>query len=132
MKKITIISFFAIIIFIATYFLWYRLNVKYFEKRIIVEPIEPTNLYTDPISRPPQISNPNDLPHSYGNYNVYGKDIRLNTENTTNIDFSVESSTDISPPIAPRIQFCRKCGTKLLEDSIYCTKCGTIVIADDK
>ena len=28
----------------------------------------------------------------------------------------------------PQIQFCRKCGYKLLEDSEFCSKCGTKVI----
>ncbi len=31
---------------------------------------------------------------------------------------------------AAKIQFCRKCGNKLLEDALFCTKCGTKIITE--
>ena len=69
------------------------------------------------VTRPPQLSNIGETPKTYGTYNVSGSDIVLTPE-----------------PIAeqPKIQFCRKCGNKLAEDSNFCNKCGTRVITDDK
>ena len=60
------------------------------------------------ITRPPQISYANEKPKNYGNYNVYGSDIALQTS-----------------PAPQSISFCRKCGSKLLDGSQFCHKCGT-------
>lgn len=60
------------------------------------------------ITRPPQISYADEKPKNYGNYNVYGSDIALQTS-----------------PAPQSISFCRKCGTKLLDGSQFCHKCGT-------
>ena len=37
-----------------------------------------------------------------------------------------------TPPsqVLPRIQFCRKCGARLLDDSKYCSYCGTAIVED--
>ena len=60
------------------------------------------------ITRPPQISYANEKTKNYGNYNVYGSDIALQTS-----------------PAPQSISFCRKCGSKLLDGSQFCHKCGT-------
>ena len=62
------------------------------------------------VIRPPQISNIDETSKTYGTYNISGNDIALKPE-------SVEEQ--------PKIQFCRKCGNKLADDSVFCNKCGT-------
>ena len=115
----------ALIILVLGYFIWYRLNIKYFKKRILKEEQETVNYGYSAVSRPPQISDPNEVPKTYGSYNVYGSDLRLETEEKKEI---VNDTTIVSS----RVQFCRKCGNKLADDSIFCSKCGTKVITDDK
>ena len=34
------------------------------------------------------------------------------------------------PKAHPQIQFCRKCGARLLEDSVFCSYCGTAIMED--
>ena len=67
--------------------------------------------------RPPQISNIDETPKTYGSYNISGNDIALKKETTDE---------------KPKIQFCRKCGNKLSHDSIFCNKCGTRIIDEEK
>ena len=31
-------------------------------------------------------------------------------------------------PTTPQVKFCRKCGNKLIEDSVFCSSCGTKVL----
>ena len=54
----------------------------------------------------------------------------------TNISQTVETKTSVADeqPVATsnKVSFCRKCGNKLLADSLYCNKCGTKVITDDQ
>lgn len=61
------------------------------------------------VSRSPQISDADEKPKAYGNYNVPGSEIAL------------EKHT-------PQIAFCRKCGNKLTSDSAFCNMCGTKVL----
>ena len=112
----------ALIILVVGYFLWYRLNIKYFKKRILRETPEPATYDFNAVSRPPQFSCPNEVPKTYGNYNIYGNDIKLQKEENTTTD---------TTPVQQKAQFCRKCGTKLAEDALFCTKCGTKVITDE-
>ena len=112
----------ALIILVIGYFLWYRLNIKYFKKRILREEPEAVTYDFSSVSRPPQFSDPNAAPKTYGNYNVYGNDIKLQKEETITTD---------TTPVQQKAQFCRKCGTKLAEDALFCTKCGTKVIIDE-
>lgn len=112
----------ALIILVVGYFLWYRLNIKYFKKRILREEPEAVTYDFSSVSRPPQFSDPNAAPKTYGNYNVYSNDIKLQKEETITTD---------TTPVQQKAQFCRKCGHKLPEGSLYCTKCGTKVITDE-
>ena len=111
----------GVIVLVIGYFLWYRLNKKYFEKRILRE--EPEVVYSGyrEVFKSPQTSDMNEIPQAYGNYNVYGSDIRLQTE-----DKKKDVGNTGSTP--PKVQFCRKCGNKLPEDALFCTKCGTKII----
>lgn len=113
----------ALIMLVLGYFLWYRLNINYFKKRILREEPETVTCDFNAESRPPQISDPNEVPKTYGNYNVCGNDIKLQTEEN--------KTADISTPVSQKAQFCRKCGSKLPEDALFCTKCGTKVITDE-
>lgn len=110
----------ALIVLIVEYFLWYRLNIKYFKKRILRE--DPITV-TRSASESAQIPNANESPKADSNYKVCGSDIRLQTENKDD-DIGNTESTPL------KIQFCRKCGNKLPENSLFCTKCGTKVIIE--
>ena len=111
------------IVFLIGYFLWYRLNVKYFKKRILQEtPTIEENDY-DSMAKSFQISVPSETPHTNGNFHISGNDVRLQVED--------KKETAAPAPIAPpKILFCRKCGNKLVEDSLFCNKCGTKVITN--
>ncbi len=79
-------------------------------------PKEQTNnislLKTYPVvSRPPQISNPNEIPKNYGDYSVPLNDLALQ-----------------QPQESIKVFYCRKCGRKLLVGSKFCSKCGTEVL----
>lgn len=65
------------------------------------------------ITRPPQISYANEKPKNCSNYNVYGSEIRLETQ-------------------PQRIAYCRKCGNKLMPDSMFCNMCGTRVCKESE
>ena len=110
---------------IVFYFLWYRLNIKYFEKRILIEEPETVSCDFTSVSRPSKISDPNEVPKTNGNYNVYGDDIRLQTEEKKKV---VDDATEVTS----KVQFCRKCGNKLPEDAFFCTKCGTKITTEEK
>lgn len=112
----------ALIILILAYLLWYRLNVKYFKKRILREELEAVACDFNVVSRPSQISNSNEVLKTYGNYNIYGDDISIRKEENEIVD----------TPVLQENQFCRKCGNKLPSDSLFCTKCGIKIITEEK
>ncbi len=82
-----------VVILVLAYFLWYRLNIKYFERRL-------SNLASDC---------PLEQPHA----------------KTQNPELYKSGYTESS---APRMFFCRKCGTKLPENARFCIECGTEII----
>lgn len=84
----------SLIMFLISYFVWYRLNVKYFEKRILLTPSDKTDFTTEI------------LQERYNNKQI----------NIT--------------PQTNKIQFCRKCGEKLIDNSKFCHKCGTNVVTE--
>ena len=112
----------ALIILVLGYFLWYRLNIKYFKKRILREELETVNNDFSSVSGPHQFFDSDEVPSTNGDYNVYGNDIKLQKE---------ENITTDTTPVTQRVQFCRKCGTKLTEDALFCTQCGTKVVTEE-
>ena len=116
--------FLAIVAFslLILYFLWYRLNIRYFEKRIMVEEAEILNYNFASQHRPPQISAHNELPKKYGNYYTPLSDLQLQTEDKKKMPNTISSTT-------PKARFCRNCGNKLWADDRFCDQCGTKVIS---
>lgn len=105
-----------VVILVIGYFVWYRLNVKYFEKRINV--IETDYLEFDP-NRITECKSCGYRDKNFFNAcpqcGQYAKQyIYLNQE----------------PPKEEKISFCRKCGSKLIDDAVFCDKCGTKVIKE--
>jgi len=100
-----VVSF--IIVFAAGFFLWYRLNVKYFEKRIINEPSDSAQQTFKGVTECKSCGFKSTIPFNNcpkcGDY-VYTKKEVSNTSNTA--------------------LFCRKCGARLFNDSRFCHKCG--------
>lgn len=76
----------GIIILVIAFFVWYRLNIKYFNKRLIKAEYTPGNFD----------ETPNNIQYEGGEGN--------------------------------KTTFCRKCGNRLLDGSMFCDKCGTEVI----
>ena len=102
-------------------FLYYWINCAVLtDKNATAEPKEKVNAENtssyQTVTRPPQISNIGETPKTYGTYNISGSDVALKQETIAE---------------QPKIQFCRKCGNKLAEDSIFCNKCGTKITAKD-
>lgn len=108
---------FFVVTFVISYFLWYRLNAKYFEKRIgtiagdYLE--ENSNRITQCLSCGYQDKNYFDACPKCGKYKK--QYVYLNEEAT---------------PEKDAIRFCRKCGAPLTEDSNFCEKCGTQIVKE--
>ena len=98
-----VISF--IIVLVISYFVWYRLNVKYFEKRLMQA--EANNIVTAP------------------NYTEPAKPVPVKP--AVEVTPIITNATASEPT---KICFCRKCGKKLIDDSLFCRKCGTKVLSD--
>lgn len=107
-----LLMFLVAIPFFALYFwLFIRNDKKKAEKSYVPVfeevPSRPvTNTYA---TRPPQISYADEKLKAHGNYNISGSDIVLETK-----------------PL--QIAYCRKCGNKLMPDSVFCNMCGTQVL----
>ena len=102
-------------------FLYYWINCAVLtDKNATSEPRQKANAENtssyQTVTRPPQISNIGETSQTYGTYNISGSDVALKQETIAE---------------QPKIQFCRKCGNKLAEDSIFCNKCGTKITAKD-
>ena len=121
----------AIIIFIIGYFTWYRLNVKYFEKRMVIVHDSRT------AERPACFTRCKSCGYRNKNFfdacpqcGKYAKEyVYLNKTPVT-------GKTPVNPPIAKEapaadsIRFCRKCGARLVENGNFCGKCGTEIIKE--
>lgn len=108
--------FVTVIILLIGYFVWYRLNIKYFEKRI--NGITNDYLEDDP-NRLTECKTCGYRSAEYfdacPNCGKYSKRyVYLNEANTHTAQFL----------------YCRKCGEKLLDDSNFCNKCGTRIIEE--
>lgn len=117
----------AIVLLILEYFIWYRLNMKYFKKRLTLarEIVSNQSLsFENKVQAKP-----------IGNYNVYGSDMSLQESADTE---EKEVQTIIKPEIAiqsqtqtfntkaeiGKVRFCSRCGGKIDNDTKKCTGCG--------
>ena len=96
----------ALNVLVVYYFLWYRLNVKYFEKRMVVEgPAKTRKTETK--------AEEQDLDDEYDD--EYDDD-------------DYDSDDDLSDTSA---RCCYVCGLELDEDDVFCERCGTRVDESD-
>ena len=93
-------------------FLYYWINCAILtDKNASTENKSVTSKENNPVvTRSPQISNIGETPKTYGTYNISGTDVALKKEPTKE---------------QLQIQFCRKCGSKLLDGAMFCNKCGS-------
>lgn len=108
--------FVTLIILLIGYFVWYCLNVKYFEKRMGVI----TNDYLE--DDPNRLTECKTCGYRSAEYfdacpncGKYSKQYVYLNEVNTHI---------------AQVRYCRKCGEKLLDDSKFCDKCGTKIIEE--
>ena len=104
------------VILLLDYFIWYRLNIKYFKKRIGV--ITSDYLEDDP-NRLTECKTCGYRSAEYfdacPNCGKYSKRyVYLNETNNH----------------TAQVRYCRKCGEKLLDDSKFCSRCGTKIIEE--
>ena len=108
-ENITSALIISAIFLLGGYFLWYVLNIKYFEKRIFTE-MNP--FYT-----------PDGQPDIYNMYNTYNSGVGgAQTE--------AYKAPGVSDLDTSKARFCRKCGNKLSADSVFCSYCGTKITND--
>ena len=60
---------FFVVLFLLSYFIWYRLNMKYFKNRLL----QPMPITHSPVQH--SLSNIGETQKQYGNYNISGNDI---------------------------------------------------------
>lgn len=104
-----------VVIFVIGYFAWYRLNVKYFEKRIGI--MTSNHLEYDP----------NCITECKAcgyREKAFFDTCPICGRSATRYVYPVQNKPDEEDKIC----FCRKCGEKLLDGSRFCSKCGTEVI----
>lgn len=105
----------GVIILLLGYFIWYRLNMKYFKKRINVI----TNDYLP--------DDPNRMTEckscGYRDKNFFNACPRCGQYAKQYVYLNEEPIVDTD-----RIRFCRKCGEKLIDNSRFCRKCGTEIV----
>ena len=63
-----------------------------------------------------------ETPKKYGNYNIYGADVRFNPEGNRSIQEKKTVQTAPPPPKASR--YCSLCGGKINDVTKQCTQCG--------
>lgn len=103
---------YAAVVFVAVllvdFLIWYLLNMRYFKKRLMCEPTgEP----------------------SFGT-SAFIPNVCVTNNQTATISKEVASygtMTSSYEAQAPRIRFCRKCGTELVSGARFCSKCGTLI-----
>ena len=111
----------AVVVFLVIltlgYFIWYRLNIKYFEKRMGV--IVSDYLEDDP-NRVTEC-----LSCGYRNPDFFDACPKCGEYRKRYVYLNQEAPVEES-----KICFCRKCGHKLIDDSRFCSKCGTEVVKE--
>lgn len=106
----------ALIMFIVilpiAYFLWYKLNIKYFKKRILGK-----------------TKNPEPYKSRFSECPKCGYIALSQLEQCPKCGFTHSTEVqEANNPVGPRILYCRKCGSKLPEDSNFCQECGTEIV----
>lgn len=105
----------GVIILLLSYFIWYRLNMKYFKKRINVI----TNDYLP--------DDPNRMTEckacGYRNKNYFDACPQCGKYAKQYVYLNQAPIIDTD-----KIRFCRKCGEKLIDNSRFCRKCGTEIV----
>ena len=99
------------------YFLWTpiftSLGIKILKKRSFLEDTpknDQTNAsdcHTEPTSKSTQISKSNEKTVTHHNHSTYSNNTNLHSDKKTTINY------------------CRKCGNKIVSGSIFCNKCGS-------
>lgn len=112
----------GVVILVLGYFLWYRLNIRYFEKRIPEKTPNVINDMCNSISKQHGVFNLNNAPQTYSYCNMPNNEIKSQPEE------KIKNARFSNTPY--KVQYCRICGEKLLADSIFCSNCGTKVILE--
>ena len=89
------------IVLLFMYLIWYRLNMKYFKKRLKNVGIDSTSVATTSLTP-----------------------LTCNETSASVVNTKDAKESKISN-IPPKINFCRNCGEKLIEGSLFCRNCGT-------
>ena len=105
----------GVIILLLGYFIWYRLNMKYFKKRISV--IASDYLPDDP-NRMTECKS-----CGYRDKNFFNACPKCGQYAKQYVYLTQEPTVH-----ADRIRFCRKCGERLIANSRFCGKCGTEIV----
>ena len=113
-----------VIMFVIMYFLWYRLSVKYFEKRILLHDGEAVSRfecdscgYIDTVSF-----------KSCPKCGAYVYKQATPTTNSKESESIITTNNNEYNVQNDKVCFCRKCGEKLIENSMFCRICGTKVV----
>lgn len=136
-----IVSIIVLLIMMALcYFVWYRLNIKYFRKRLA--PWELNSTMTGTVSEAPKItetgtyslSHANEVPKQYGSWNVMGSDLKLEKSDAVEVpetpagpDPKHQEIPVVTKAVEQRTsyaKYCPKCGNGIDPASKVCTGCG--------
>jgi uncharacterized paraquat-inducible protein A len=107
-----------IVIIVIGYFLWYRLNIKYFEKRINV--ITTNNFIPEDPNRLIECKS-----CGYRDKKVFTSCPKCGKYAKQYVYLNEEPIIETG-----EIQFCRKCGEKLIDNSRFCRKCGAEIVQE--
>ena len=123
---------------VGMFFIWYRPNIKYFRKRLIQQ--QPSVISNNsPIVAHDQthpshicLSDENETPRKYGNYNVYGSDIALKQDTEQpKVDPVLQAPQSKAqhiqtqtPVVKQAVKYCSRCGKVIDPVTKKCRGCG--------
>ena len=119
----------SIMCFLIEYFVWYRLNIKYFKRRLLNNMI--TNITPNENEPSYRIADDSYKTKEYGNH-IYTKDIMLQ-KNGVSAEISADKSeitvqsqaqTLSQEPLSDKIKYCSRCGSKINSETKKCVGCG--------
>ncbi len=143
-----------VIIFVIMFFVWYRLNVKYFEKRVLLHSGEAVSRfecdscgYIDNISfkacpkcgayvykQTTQTTNSKEskpiIATNNSEPNIDDMTPQEAAEYLVALQMKESHLAQSSAIPKDKVCFCRKCGERLVGDSRFCYKCGTEVVRE--